>query len=191
MTDMPATLRHVASRMAALALLAMVLWFSATGVILPAYQRYAEVGREIDDVRHQLGRVEAILASANAVAPEVASDTAGQGWRGQSRSIVAAQVQEFLQARARAYNVTVISVSPMNPRSIQPFEALGLRVECEGEIGAIRDLIGAIENAEPYLFILGADLRRQQIFGQPRADQKLPLAARLDIYAPYALQEGS
>ncbi|WP_321341227.1 type II secretion system protein GspM [Breoghania sp.] len=191
MTDMTATLRHGVSRIAALGLLALILWFAVTAVLIPAYERYAALGGAIDEVRHQLGRVEAILASADAAAPEVASDTSGQGWSGQSRSIVAAEVQEFLQARAREHNVSVISISPLNPRRIQPYDALGLRVECEGEIGAIRDLIGAIENAEPYLFILGTDLRRQQIFGQPRPDQKLPLAARLDIYAPYALQEGS
>ncbi len=103
---------------------------------------------------------------------------------------MAAKVQAFLQDEARQHGVSVISISPLETGSFEDFDVIDLRVECEGEIGAVRDLIGAMENTEPFLFLTGTDLRRQQIFGTRRPDQKLPLAARLDVFAPFMQGEG-
>ena len=188
MTDMAVQLRVVGSRLAALVLLGLLVWSVVGLVAWPAYRNYRELGDELRDVRMQMGRVEAILSSSSQV--PVAGDSSGQGWRGQSRSIVAAKVQEFLQGEARNHGVSIISISPLQKRPFERFDAIGLRIECEGEIGAIRDLIGTMENAQPFLFITGADLRRQQIFGARQPGQKLPLAARFDVYAPF-VEEGT
>ena len=188
MSDWALSIRSVASRGAAVALLALCLWVVGAMIAWPAIERYRQLGSDIQDIRMQMGRIEAILSSSPAT--PTAGDSSGQSWRGQGRSIVAAKVQEFLQAQARHHGVNVISISPLQRRPFEHFEAIGLRIECEGEIGAIRDLIGAMESAQPFLFITGTDLRRQQIFGARRPDQKLPLAARLDVYAPFVQEDG-
>ncbi|PTW61057.1 type II secretion system (T2SS) protein M subtype b [Breoghania corrubedonensis] len=188
MNDLVLGMRSFGSRVAAVGLLGLCLWGAGAMVAWPVLERYRQLGSELIDVRAQMGRIDAILSSSNET--PTASDSSGQSWRGQSRSIVAAKVQEFLQGQARRHAVSVISISPLERRPFEHFEVLGLRIECEGEIGAVRDLIGAMENAKPFLFITGVDLRRQQIFGTRRPDQKLPLAARMDVYAPFVQEAG-
>ena len=189
MNDLAMRALPLAGRVAAIGLLVAGLWGLGTLVAVPAYERYRALGEDILVAREQLGRVDAVLGSS--LTPPSAQDSSAQSWRGQSRSIVAAKVQAFLQDHARRNGVTVISISPLETRPFDRFETIGLRVECEGEIGAVRDLIGALENAEPFLFIMGTDLRRQQIFGVRRPDQKLPLAARLDVFAPFVEDVGT
>lgn len=187
MSELVHRLQPAASRATALGLLAIVLWVAADWIVGPAVERYRAVDAEIEAVRMQMGRVEAILKSGGDV--PVAGDFSGQSWEGQSRSIVAARLQEFVQARARDNGVAVISISPLQQRPFERFETIGLRVEAEGEIGAIRDLIAQIENARPFVFIVGTDLRKQQIFGERQPGQRLPLAARLDLFAPVSVEE--
>lgn len=189
MNDLSTRIVPLVGRIAAVGLLAAVLWAIGALLAAPAYERYRALGEDILSAREQLGRVEAVLGSS--LAPPSAQDSSAQSWRGQSRSIVAAKVQAFLQDHARRHGVAVISISPLDARPFEGFETIGLRIECEGEIGAVRDLIGALENAEPFLFITGTDLRRQQIFGVRRPDQKLPLAARLDVFAPFVEDAGT
>lgn len=172
---------------AALGLLACLLWALTDAVLLPLHAGYSEMGTEIDAARTQLGRVKGIL---RAPAPEAVDEAAlgTQTWEAQSASIVAARVQEFLQTRARETGVIVISLSPLQNRPFEKFPTIGLRVECEGEIDAIRNLAAAIENAEPFLFVDGVEIRRQPIFGERQPGQFLPLSVRLDIHAPIAIR---
>ncbi len=192
------SLRHslgvLPGRIAALTLLAGLMASLIAFVAVPAYDSYTALGAQIETARINLGRFQRI-ASGQAPAESMETGASegqawdGQAWEGQSQSIVAAKVQEFIQTQARNNAVSVISVSPLQARPFEKFRTIGLRIECEGEIGAIRDLIGAIENHTPFIFVAGLDLRRQLIFGERAPGQKLPLSLRLDVHVPLKVAE--
>ncbi|WP_162901236.1 type II secretion system protein GspM [Breoghania sp. L-A4] len=176
-------------RVAALALLAGLVASLILFIAIPAYDSYAALGAQIETARVNLGRFQAIISGQAPAASMDSGEWEGQAWDGQSESIVAANVQAFIQTQARDNNVSVISVSPLQARPFEKFRTIGLRIECEGEIGAVRDLIGALENHKPFIFIAGLDLRRQLIFGERMPGQKLPLSLRLDVHVPLKVAE--
>lgn len=190
MTDMAHRLAPLANRVAALGLLAGLIWATIALVALPAIEHYADGDEAILDARRQLGRIQSVFSGGQQVASAEPQDFEGQSWAGKSQSIIAAKLQEFLQTRARANDVGVISISPLQTRPFEKFKTIGLRIECEGEVAAIRDLIGELENNTPFIFINGTEMRRQPIFGERQPGQRLPLSVRLDIYAPTEGEEG-
>lgn len=180
----------ISSRAAALALLAALLWTVATFLILPAYTGYRTLGEDILDTRQQLGRVRTIMKGDRIGDNNLPADAfQGQSWSGKSEAIIAAKLQAFIQVRASAHRASVISISPLQGPAFEKFPTIGLRIECEGEIGAIRDLIADLENNTPFIFITGLDMRKQLIFGERQPGQRLPLSARLDVQVPLKIEE--
>lgn len=189
MTDIAHRLGPLPSRAAALALLLGLVWTLTAFLILPAYDSYHAVGEDIASARAQLGRIHGIISEDAETAPILPGEFDGQTWNGKSQSIIAAKLQELIQTQAKKHNVAVISISPLQTRPFEKIRTIGLRIECEGEIGAIRDLIGALENNKPFIFIAGTDMRRQLIFGERKPGQRVPLSVRLDVHVPLKIEE--
>ncbi len=181
------------SRLLAFSLLFFLLWSAVAHMAVPAYEAFAQVKQEINQKRIHLGRIEGAIAFERQTLNDLNVEFENQKWIGKSAPIISAELQGFVQQTAQKNTVRILSITPMRTRPYSEFDTIGLRIELEGGIKAVRDVISELENHQPFIFLNAVDMRPQQSFrgNNGQAWQSLPLVSRLDVYVPIGVAQGS
>ncbi len=177
------------SKVSAVGLLLILVVAFLFGVLAPLKQEISEKKDQIDRLRHQKGRFEQALSQAGVIHDNTAHAVTSEVWSGKSKAIIAAKLQELVQHQASVNEVAIGSILPINGQSIEGYESIGLRVECNGEIGGVRDLLRFLENHHPYIFLSSVELRPKPAYGYKNPKEILPLSMRLDLYIAVELGE--
>lgn len=172
-------------KLAALALLGMSLWLIWAGLVSPLMAAQEDLAIRVASARNQLGRLEAIIARAQASSDVETADAASRTWAGASKPVIAANVQKQVQSLAAGSGITIVTVAPTQSAFAKDIATAGLVVEGHGEIAAFVDLFTALERNQPMLFVDRLVLRRYQGSTGPKPGERLPLSARFEIHAPY------
>jgi hypothetical protein len=170
----------LASRAAALSLLALVAALVHATVVVPTVGRMLENRESIAAKRLLLGR---LVNVGNPSPPEAADNAIDPALycSGSTDAIVLAAVQGNLQSIAATASAAIRSAQPLPKVTRGSLQVLGLGIDVSGEPQAILKLMHVIESMTPALLISKAGLHRQQ-HSTGAEESSFPLVAQLDIY---------
>ena len=173
----------VLRKVAALALLGLLLAGPATAFYVYAYQPSVELRAGVVDrraavarIEHKVNRLNRRLAALDGLEPGVSGL-----WEGEANRIGLA-VQTKVQALGKETGFAIRAVQPMAGRRFADAEAVVLMAQARSGYGALVKFIHAIEASEPVLLI---DKMTVRVIRQGQADGELPIVdARLELLAP-------
>ena len=141
-----------------LAFNATAILFVLTFLIGPILAHFAARGEEISDNAAQLARFQNVTLAAKKSAGSVGE--AGDPFLpGNEERVASADLQAGLKAMAANAGVNVLAIRGQTGVRVQQLQMAAVSVELEGPLRAIRDLISAIENQTPLLFVSTASFR--------------------------------
>lgn len=184
------TPRSLASRVAALALVAAVtavVWLGAGAPLLDQYDDNAEA---ITGGLRQLGQFRSVIAQSRQAGVENrAGDLEryrGDFLDGPEDAIIVADLQTRLSAVIATRNGEVSSARALTPKNRDGLDYLGLGLQIRAEMKDIQDVLYAIETGTPLLFVERADLRldeRGTAAGRARNSESVaPMVLEVSVY---------
>ncbi len=136
---------------------AVVLLFALL-VVLPLLSHFQSRSEEISENAVQLAHFRNISRQARAIeqgsAPSIQPFLAGSEER-----VVSADLQAALQALATTKGLRVLGLRGLQSGQISQLRTVAVGLDMEGSLGALREVISAIEAQTPFLFITDASLR--------------------------------
>jgi hypothetical protein len=173
-------------RLAAVALLVLVLALVAMLTVVPLTARVAELQGEIEEERALLGRFAAVAARKDRMEElerlgRAALDS-GAWLKGESEALTAAGLQSLLARLAAAHRVRFHSTRALPPRERDGARLIGVSVQFKAEIGELRGLLFRIESGRPFLFVEALHVRPVSPFSQRDTELNGVLDVRLDLY---------
>ncbi|MGV2974298.1 type II secretion system protein GspM [Roseibium alexandrii] len=179
------TIGEKGNRRAAVSILIGLIIFFCTTVIAPLVSAQWEMSGEIEAARKQLGRLESIIERNKDHQAHRTGPATDDIWGAESPSVVSAKVQEQVQSLAAQNNISLISISQTQARYSDKFSTSGLVIEGHGEMAEFVDLFTALEANRPLLFLDKLKMRQYQPPRGPMPGERLPVAVRFELHAPY------
>ena len=141
-----------------LALNISILFLTVIFLLAPVLARFADRGEDIAENAAQLAHFRQIARTASTPAnkPQQSGDPFLPG--GEER-IVSADLQANLKAIATSAGVSLLGIRGLPGSRSQQLHMVAVSVELEGSLPAVRDMIVAIENQTPVLFVTAASFR--------------------------------
>ena len=174
------------SRLAALGLLFVVVWFCYTLVLAPIISAYSETDDKIEDAKAQLARLESISQSYPALKAqldELARRTAQSGvyLAGNTDALAAAGLQEDVSAQIDRAGGTLRSVQILPATSDGDFKRVSVRVQLTATLAQFTKLLYSLEAARPFVFVDNLDIKNRRTRTREE-DQNPELIIRFDLY---------
>lgn len=146
--------RRFASKVAAVSLLAGIIWLIAGGIVLPLMARLADARDQIGQERQLLGRMldEARAMSLRAASPQT-SPASAAFLRGDSSAERFASLQARVEAVAAQSGIRLASLQPTGEQEQAPLRLFGLRVVATGAMEDLQRFLHELESGQPYLFV--------------------------------------
>ena len=165
-------LRSVASKLAAVALLGIVLFGLFVGLIWPAYERLQSLNERITTQRTLLGRylVNAAPGSpnANSGSPQSSASSAPIYLPGETDSVRLASLQSTLNDAAKAQGIRLSSTRALDAGEQGGVRLLGLQTQLSTELAPLQALLFDLEKKRPNLMIDGLHIMRAPDTGSGR-----------------------
>lgn len=137
----------------AFAILLLVLF-----VIAPVIGHFTSRSEEISESASQLARFQALARNAKALMKK--TPQAGDPFlAGNEERVVSADLQASLKAMATASGVRLLGIRGLPTSRYQQLRMVTVNVELQGPLPSVRNLLLAIENQMPFLFVTEALLR--------------------------------
>jgi general secretion pathway protein M len=166
---------------AGLALLALILvWL---GVVAPLTGLYDSRGDEITALQLRAAREAALIEALPALKNEanVVTRTPTRAvLTGNSDAIAGATLQELVQTMATNANAQLTSIETLPAEQVGTYRRIGVHVELSAQLAVVIQLLRAIEQSQPSMFI--DDIRLTATPVGPQNTQ-LPLDAAFTVYA--------
>ncbi|ANW00405.1 type II secretion system protein GspM [Bradyrhizobium icense] len=141
-----------------LAFNAAAILFVIVFLFAPILTRFADRGEEISDNAAQLAHFQNVTRAAKKSAGSVG--LSGDPFLpGSEERVASADLQASLKAMAATAGVNLLAIRGLQGGRSQPLHMIAVSVELEGPLKAIRDMIFAIENQTPLLFVSTASFR--------------------------------
>jgi general secretion pathway protein M len=152
------------SRLAALLLLALVVFSAYLFLVEPLAVGYDAIDQEIDDSRDQLAHFERLAAMRPVVAQQLQqadSQHTGQGYylNGGTDALAAAGLQDRINALVADNGGTLRSTQPMPGVEEQGFRRITLKVQLTATIEELFDTLYELESGAPILFVEDLDIQ--------------------------------
>lgn len=126
-------------------------------VIAPLLMHFVSRSEDISEGTAQLSHFQAIVFNAKAIKKTL---QAGDPFLpGSEERVVSADLQANLKAMAATAGVRVLGIRGLQGGRSQQLRMVAAGMELEGAPAAVRDVILAIENQMPFLFVTAASLR--------------------------------
>jgi len=181
-------------RLAAVALLIVVLAFLALATVVPLTARVAGLRDQIETERVLLGKFMAVaVREGDAAELDRVSRSAlesGPYLKGESEALMAASLQTMLAQLATADRVRFQSTRALPARERNETRLIGVSVQFHAEIEQVRALLFRIETHRPLLFVEGLQIRAVSPFSQRDAAQAGVLEVRLDVFGAIPGKKG-
>lgn len=176
------------SRLAALLLLALVIFSAYLFLAEPLVVGYDAIDREIEDAQDQLAHFERLAAMRPAVAQQLqqaGSQQTAQGYylSGGTDALAAAGLQDRIRALVANHGGTLRSTQPMPGVEEQGFRRITLKVQLTATTEELFDTLYELESGAPILFVEDLDIQsrieRRQTSDKAGASesQTIPLLA--------------
>jgi general secretion pathway protein M len=137
--------------------IALVLFF-VIFLLAPVLGHFASRSEEISERAAQLAHFRKIMRSARMPANKSSQD--GDPFLpGTEEHIVSADLQASLKAIATNAGVTLLGIRGLQGSRSQQLRMVAASVELEGSVSAVRNMMVAIENQTPLLFVAAASFR--------------------------------
>ncbi len=154
----------VVRRLAALALLGVVVAVLYMAVVAPLVAVWTGAGDKVRVAQAQLARYAAIAATAAPLEQALAErrDDGDQGaaaFEGASETLVVAQVQDHVRAAVDQGGGQLTSVRVLPSGEDGPFRRVGLRVQIEATLPSLQRTLYALESGHPVLVLDHLSLR--------------------------------
>jgi hypothetical protein len=127
-------------------------------LLAPVLAHFAGRSEDIAENAAQLAHFQNIIRSAKTVTNKSAGG-ADPFLPGSEERVVSADLQASLKAIATNAGVNLLGVRGLQGSQSQQLRMVAVSVELEGSLSAVRDMILAIENQTPFLFVTAASLR--------------------------------
>jgi general secretion pathway protein M len=165
------------SRSTALLLLIVALAAAYSFILEPIIVGYGETDRRIEEVREQLSRYQRLAAARPALERQMqqaATEQSSDGYylSGGTDALVAAGLQDRVNALVEAKGGSLRSIQPMPGIDDQGFRRITLRVQMTATIEALFETLYALEAGTPMLFIENLDIQSRSI--RRRSDDTSP-----------------
>jgi general secretion pathway protein M len=136
----------------------LVLFFLVAFVVAPVLARFSDRSDDISENATQLAHFRSIMRNAKVL---LATDpqAAEPFLPGSEERIVSADLQANLMSAATTAGVRLLGVRGLQGRRSQQLRMVVVSAELEGSLSAVRDMILALENQTPYLFVTEASFR--------------------------------
>lgn len=156
------------SRLAALLLLIVAIAAAYSFILEPIIVGYSETDRRIEEVREQLSRYQRLAAARPALerqVQQVATEQTSDGYylSGGTDALVAAGLQDRVNALVEAKGGSLRSIQPMPGIDEQGFRRITLRVQMTATIEALFETLYALEAGTPMLFVENLDIQSRLV----------------------------
>ncbi len=146
------------SRFAAIGLLILSVWVLAFYVLTPLGQGYIDKADEISMLEKRLGTLRAMLANKALVQTELKrldslNESGDVFLKGSKEAIASANLREFVNDIVKESGGVLVSTQQYPAPSIDTANAVGLRLQFNGEITNLTSLLYKLESARPLVFI--------------------------------------
>jgi general secretion pathway protein M len=132
--------------------------FLALFVFAPVLTHFASRGEEISENAAQLSHFQTLAHNANALMKK--APQAGDPFLpGSEERVVSADLQASLKTIATAAGVRLLGIRGLQSSRAAQLRMVAVSVELEGSLASIRNVLLAIENQMPFLFVTTALLR--------------------------------
>ena len=144
---------------------ALFLAFNTSAVLLlvlfvfaPLLSHFASRSEDISENAAQLSHFQAIARNAKTLMKKT-PQTGDPFLPGNEERVVSADLQASLKAIATTAGVHLLGIRGVQGGRSQQLRMVAASMELEGPVPAVRDVILAIENQMPFLFVTAASLR--------------------------------
>jgi hypothetical protein len=135
-----------------------VALFIVIFLLTPVLAHFASRSEEISESAAQLAHFRKIMRSAGT--PAGKSSQGGDPFLpGAEERVVSADLQASLKAIATNAGVNLLGIRGLPGSRFQQLRMVVVSVELEGSLPAVRDMVVAIENQTPFLFVAAASFR--------------------------------
>ena len=134
------------------------LLFLLLFVIAPVWSRFSDKSQEISRTAARLSHFQSIAQGSSALMAKTAP-SGDPFLPGGEERVVSADLQANLKAIADATGVRFLGIRGLQSSNAQPLRMIAVNLELEGSLQAVREVIRAIEDQTPFLFITSAVLR--------------------------------
>lgn len=141
-----------------LAFNAAAILFSAIFIFAPVMGHFAGRSEEISDHAAQLAHFQNVTRAAKKSAGSVGL-TGDPFLLGNEERVASADLQASLKSIAANAGVNLLAIRGLQSGRSQSLPMIAVSVELEGPLKAVRDMIFAIENQKPLLFVTSASFR--------------------------------
>jgi general secretion pathway protein M len=141
-----------------LAFNAAAMLFVVIFLLAPILAHFAARGEEISDNAAQLAHFQNVTRAAKKSAGS-AGLTRDPFLPGNEERVASADLQASLKSMAANAGVNLLAIRGLQSGRSQSLSMIAVSVELEGPLKAVRDMIFAIENQTPLLFVTSASFR--------------------------------
>jgi hypothetical protein len=137
---------------------AAAVLFAVMFLVAPILGHFASRGEDISENAEQLAHFQNVVRESKAAAGGVRR--AGDPFLpGSEERVVSADLQASLKSIAANAGVNLLGIRGLQSSRSQLLRMIAVNVEMEGSLKAVRDMILAIENQTPLLFVSAVSLR--------------------------------
>ena len=141
-----------------LAFNALAMLFLTLFVIAPVWTHFANRSEEISETASQLAHFQTLARNTKALMKS--APQAGDPFMvGSEERVVSADLQAGLKTIATDAGVHLLGIRGLQGSRSQQLHMVAVNVELEGPLPSIRNVLLAIENQMPFLFVTTASLR--------------------------------
>ncbi len=145
-------------RLAAVALLLLVIGLVVVLVVRPVWSRYASNRDLIADLEHRVARFESIATRQEALEQQLASVRQNINLdeltlQADSATLAAADLQERVKAAVQAAGGSLTSTQILEPEKVTTFDRVSVNVRMTGTTPAVQNSLYALESGRPILMI--------------------------------------
>ncbi|MGE3622852.1 MAG: type II secretion system protein GspM [Bdellovibrionales bacterium] len=179
------SLSHPVRRLAALAILVILLWLAWNLILTPVAAFWQAHETRIANQVALLSRYEAALKAQEIISRQAAAGEAqfaGEQvlWPGGSPAVTAAALQTQIRQTIAGLGGTVRSTDDLPPVREGQLQRVGIHVDSEGDLTMAVGTLSAVEMARPMLFVSNLNMRTADIV-QPH-DKPTAINLSFDVY---------
>lgn len=175
------------SRAAAIALLLVLLGSVYFAVMRPVIATYRQNEAALMEAQEMLSRFEQMATSEGDLQrnlEEVGQRQASQGYylTKATDALAAAELQDRVKTLVKESGGTIRSIQTLPGESEDEFRRVTLRLQMMTSIGALVEIVHALETSQPFLFLDNVDIQSRSVRQTDQQTTEPILTVSLDLY---------
>ncbi len=161
-------------------------------IVLPIQTALQDRSAQIEEKRAQYLRYKSFIQRAGRIQPEALvqflSKHRAHVFLASGPSIASSKLQSSLKLIASAKSIQITSLRTLPSTRKVDDRSIGVRVNMRGNLGQLQQIIHAIENAKPFMFVDAMALSARRS-ARAVGEQQTVLDAQLDVRGQYEIEQ--